>query len=593
MHQHGQLKIGARVLSWMALLVIGLWGARQVYAADLKSASAQFAEQSFALLDRVSNQRGDKPNPLLGPVASFAGDADSLRHSLAHDDLRSANSNIVSLQADCSTIDQTLGQHPDALAAEQWRTLKEQFDRLARAIPPSTAGSAALSSATSEAKGKSDSAPPVGAAGPGSPSAMDVTEHSDAPRIVIASRETDRGFVRLKGYFEGRALKSAGIYEGPRRLKALKVVGVPGRERVEFDLRLGDPSPATILRVSDAEGRTVEAPALDPTLQPPVAAEEYPGSATPAVSAAVGEPWIKSRKNGDTAEIPSHGPLRPSPSKRQTLSSNLGDVRINIRNVTQTGNLPPAYEIVGQIAGRGITRAGIYLDGRLLQRIPVARSANSTNFDQRIVAQGGAATIRAYGVGDQFVEQSVDLFDAEDASFADTRSGAFATTAPAFPSGIAVQISAIRPVAGNLYVVSGIISGADVVSAGLYQNGVLAQNINLGSGLTGVLGALIGGNSRSINFDARFNPYAGPASIRAFSSTGAYSEQPIMVAGMAPYGRSWPNSPSYGNGWPSSPSYGSGSPNSPPYGSAGNFPYRGGLGTGPHRSWPAPSHPPW
>ena len=70
------------------LILTALCGALEAYAEDLKSASAQFSDQSFALLDRLSKQGGDSPNPLLGPVASFCGDADSLRQALARSDLR-------------------------------------------------------------------------------------------------------------------------------------------------------------------------------------------------------------------------------------------------------------------------------------------------------------------------------------------------------------------------------------------------------------------------------------------------------------------------------------------------------------------------
>src|SRR5579885_291576 len=84
------------------------------------------------------------------------------------------------------------------------------------------------------------------------------------PRIVIASRESDGGIVRLKGYFEGTALSSAGIYEGSRLLKGFSVNCVPCHQKVEFDLRLENASAATVLRIADADGRTAESPVIDP-----------------------------------------------------------------------------------------------------------------------------------------------------------------------------------------------------------------------------------------------------------------------------------------------------------------------------------------
>ncbi|MBV8356489.1 MAG: hypothetical protein JO189_00925, partial [Deltaproteobacteria bacterium] len=524
----GHRIIGSKELTWLPLVLFlaSLCWVLDAYAEDLKSASAHFANQSFALLDQLSKQNSsDNPNPLLGLVASFSGDADSLQQSLARSDLRLASSNIASLQADRMAINQALKLHPNAVAAEEWSALSQQVDKLASEIPPCDAHSDC--GPAPDALSGAGSAPPAG-----------ISNAADSPRIEIASRDSDGGIVRLKGYFEGTALRSAGIYDGAQCLKAFKVNRVPGRQRVDFDLRLQNPSAATVIRVADFDNRIAESPAIDPSLPSPplppaseISAGETPSTAFPDKD----EAPRSSGADAGVAEIPSHGPLMPSPSKRHTLGSKLGDVRINLLGVTRVRKLPPTYEIIGNISGRGITRAGIYLDGRLLQPIPITDSANYTSFDQQIVARSGSTTIRAYSVGNQFVEQPMDLFDAEDTSeLADYRGGSLVPAAPMSAAGIAVQITGIRPMAGSLYAVSGIISGPDIVSAGLYQNGMLAQNIALTNGLAGVLGALIPGSSRSINFNARFNPYAGPVSIRAFNSTGAYAEQPVVVAGVSP-----------------------------------------------------------
>jgi hypothetical protein len=541
----------------LRLILIALCSPLGAYAQTLKAASAHFADQSFALLDRLGRQDGDNPNPLLGPVASFTGDADSLRQSVDRSDLRSASSVVTSLQADRAAVDQALKLHPDAIAVREWSALRQQLDDLAREIPPCRAHCGV---------------PPDALSGSGSAASDGIRRAAASPRIVIASRESGGEIVRLKGYFEGSALKSAGIYEGSRLLKALKVDMVPGRERVEFDLRLENPSAATVLRVTDGDDRIAEAAVVEQSLQPPPAATSDGAAPLPPFPDEGGAP----RSSGDDSaivEIPSHGPLMPSPSKRHTLASKLGGVRIDVLGVRRVGNLPPTYEIIGRITGRGITRAGIYLDGRLLQLIPIIDSANHTSFDQRIVAGSGSTTIRAYAIGNQFTEQPVDLFDAEDASeLSDYRAGALDAAAPIAAGGIAVQITAISPLAANLYVVSGIISGDDVAAAGLYQNGVLAQKIAVSGGIAGALGALISGSSRSINFTVRFNPYAGPAAVKAFNRAGAYTEQPVIVAGIPPSGVRWPNSP---------------------YTGAGNSPFGGASATSRYRNSLGGAHPLW
>ena len=526
--REGCLIFGTKLLSWLSLVLIfaGWWCAPEAYAEDLKSTSAHFADDSFSLLDRLSKQ--STTNPLLGLVAAFAGDADSLRQSVARGDLRSAGSSVASLQSDRTAVDQALRLHPNAIPVQDWNALSQEVDNLARNIAPCAAHCGQ---------------PPDAVSRSGTASPATASDAADAPRIVIASRESGEDIVHLKGYFEGRGLKSAGIYEGSTRLKAFNVSGVLGRQRVEFDLRLAHPSAATVLRVADGDDRTAEAAVVDPNLQAlplPPASEISVGSAP---STDKGETSPKLGEEPGVAEIPSHGPLLPSPSKRHTLASKLGDVRISILGVTRTRDVPPTYEIFGQIIGSGITRAGIYRDGKLLQGIPTSDSANYTSFDQQIVALGAATTIRAYSVGNQFIEQPVDLLDAEDNSeVQDNANSGLLTTAPAAGAGIAIQLNGVRPLGGSLYLVTGVISGPEVASAGLYQNGVLAQNIAVATGLTGALGALIPGWSHSINFSARFNPYAGPATIRAFNSMGAFTEQPVVIAGVSPSNAPWPNS---------------------------------------------------
>ncbi|HKV55791.1 MAG TPA: hypothetical protein VJN94_14245 [Candidatus Binataceae bacterium] len=550
-------------------------------ADDTKAMVAHLADRSFELLGSLNAQtnRTDS-NPLLGAIASFASDAQNLSKSLARGDSAAASSAIDALHADQTSVDKLLKDHPGALRAQDWDGMRQQLATLAAQIPhvatartdvggigPPESGPAATPSAATAPE-----LPKPSAASASTPAAAESAAGSnDAPRIVIASRETDGGVTRLRGFFEGDALKSAGIYEGASELRSFKVDDVPGRQKVEFDLSLGEASAATRLRVTDAEGRSAEASAIDSSSAEPATAMAPPIDTTAEAPSSGGalESGVEvdrglgsagAEDSASVAEIPSHGPPVPSPSKRHSLGGKLGNVRIEIAGVTRTQNLPPAYEIVGQIIGTGVTRAGIFVNGRMTQQIPIADSADSTAFDQRLMAEGGAVTVRAYGVGDQFTETQVDLADAGE--------NTFVSAAPLTPAGPAIQITAVSPLAVNLYQVSGVISGRSIASAGLYQNGALAQNLSLGGGIAGIFGALIPGDYRSLNFSTRFNPAAGPASIRAFDATGAYTEQPIVIAGASPYGVSpYSAANPYGGASRSIPYYGPGSPRPLPPGS--------------------------
>jgi hypothetical protein len=567
--------------SVLTTLIWALWLSHGIASADpVETAAAHLADQSFQVLTALNKQStGAGSNPLLGPMATFAADADTLNKSLVQHDADGASSAVKALQSDQVTIDQTMKAHPEALNPSDWTILRQQVAALAKKVPSSPVESGSSAHVPSAAPAPT---PALSAEPPMTETATSsATDQRTGPQIVITSRQSDGDAVRLRGYFEGYALKSAGIYDGSSELRAFKVNDVHGEQRVEFDLRLGGASTTTLLRVADADGRTAEAPALasaDTESNEPSTGEL--ASAAPLGSEPGG--GTIGGASGSTAEIPSHGPFTPSPSKRHMLGAHLGNVRVDIAQVVELADSPPTYQVVGQIHGPGVTHAGVYVDGRLVEQIAIAASTHLTSFSERFIDEGGPATIRAYGIGSQFTETPIDI--------AETADNSIASTAPAMPaapmavmpsSGPAIQITAVTAVATNLYSVSGVITGANMASAGLYQNGVLAQNISVNGGFAGLLGALLPRNYRRVNFTTRFNPYVGPATIRAFDSDGGFNEQPIIVAGVS--------SP-YNPGYAVNP-YSAMNPNSAmnPSISGSTIPY-----TGPGSSRPMlPSRPLW
>ncbi len=353
------------------------------------------------------------------------------------------------------------------------------------------------------------------------------------PSVTITSRAVKSNIVHLKGALEGTALKSAGIYEDDHCVKAFKLAPTIGKERVELDLAIGDPPPDMVIRVTDSDGRSAEAPVLE-TRNASAAAS------APTLPAEAAAPF--SNSDNAVAEIPTHGPPRPSPSKRHTIGARLAEVHIEVLSISETNSTPPTYEISGQIQGAGITHAGIYVDGRLATQIPVKLGVTSINFDQSFVMNGDSASIRAYGLGSQFVENSLDLSDQTASEENPAPLAPMMIAPPSSTPGIGVEITSLQVLGAKLYAVSGVISGHDLASAGLYQNGALAQEIAVGgngitinsSGLGDLLGGIIPSRAKSINFNVRYNPAIGPASIRAYAKNGAYTEQPIFMRGMRP-----------------------------------------------------------
>jgi hypothetical protein len=604
-------------------------------AEDPATAAARISDGAFAMLDGLNAHGDAKSNATVGAVAIFAGDAQALSHALATGDRSGASSAFATLESDRDAVDSAAASNPGLSNAADWNRIKSEMAALSKQIAPAgssprvAAGSPVPAPAAAHASGAAvTSAEPPAAAAAIPPTAAASTslgphEAGAPPRVEIESRTADGPSVELKGYIEGSDLKRGGIYAGARQLRAFKVSSVAGEQRINFDIGVESPAPDAMIRVYDADGRMAEAPIADATVaaasseSDAVGVSSAPGRSEPSDAPAIpqlprsvsassteapttesGVEVFRNRPEGDggldvanTAEIPSYGTPRKSPSKRHTMSSKLGNVQITITAENQIDAVP-TYELAGEIRGHGLSHAGIYDSRRLVRPITVAFGSDVTRFNERFTTDGGEITIRAYGVGDQYVESAIDLSTA----MASAGTPAYPSMIPGGSilgegdSGLLVQIQAVGPITRNLYVVSGVISGPHLSSAGLYQNGMLVQRIAVnGGGIGGILGALIPGAAHNVNFNVRFNPQAGPATIRAFDSSGGYNEQPVVVAGMSPYGM---------NPYGGSP-YGYNPYGSNPYGSYGSGispyrtnPYAGGtIGAPPINPYVAPTNP--
>jgi hypothetical protein len=388
-----------------AALIATAWLAPSDLRAETAVAAAQeLSDGAFALLNLVNAQAG-KDAPLLGPVANLAADAQSLASAENHGDRSEAGHAMAAVVADEHAIEDANGRDPGHLDASKWNALKSQIDALQAQVPP--------------VKGPLASAAPKPAASPAAaasgPPAIDTSAQADAPRVVINSRVYTGGTVRVKGYLEGVNLKSAGIYDGPRQLRPLDVGMVSGSQRLNFDLGLESAGPGETIRVTDGYGRTAEA-----RVAPDVAVATAPNSdahdkmielgsgVAEADSGSAGINVPEPRNN--TAEIPrSAGDVAPEHPIPGGVG-HLRDVQINVIGVTALPSQPGTYEVVGQIAGGGVHRAGVYVNGRLARPIPITSGGYSA-FDVTFTAQAGDATIRAYGAGNDFIEASIDMSD--------------------------------------------------------------------------------------------------------------------------------------------------------------------------------------
>jgi hypothetical protein len=587
--RHSGLGIG------LCALLIALAGTiGRAAADDAKALSSRLSDQAFALLNSVSAKR-DTPSPLLGPIGVFAADSQKLSTAVQSNDRAAAAAALAALKSDAADVDK--GAASGGLDKAKWGSIKHDLDALSAIVPAAPASAASVAAAPASGKPAASAAPStVSTSGGGG-------EVSHAPVVQIDSAEmAGPGILRIKGYMSGHAIRSAGIYFEGSRLAKLDVKRALGDQTIKFNLEIHDPVQGSVLRIYDSAGRSAQAPILGAVATGPIidrgtpiesapapSLEDSPGNvalgggddfdaemkameksagvgggSAEASSGAAGPSSGLATEGSDstenTEEIPAAAASLSGPKSRvdsQFTAHGQSDIRIRIDSVSVVDAGMHEYMVRGQIAGSHLKRAAIYVDGRLAQRIPLnsGQGLRTSNFAQSFTDVGSEATIRVYRTRRDFSESSIDLAAASTGPGAGTGT---ASTAPMVinsplggslatgvnPNGLAVQITSVQPAAPSLYVVSGNISGRNIASAGIYQNGVLAQPLSLSrgglsGGIGGLLSGLIPGMSRQVSFTGRFNPLMGYATVRAYDTSGMMAEQPIVggsAYGMNPYG---------------------------------------------------------
>ncbi len=402
-----------------AILALMLAGGSMLrcYADDAGVDALQLSDHAFAMLNAMNAASG-KPGPMLEPAASLAGDAHALSTALSAHDKASASAAMGAILSDRDRIEAAAkivgGQYP-----EEWDSIRQKIAALEKTVPAAktSIGPGGPSSMRAAASIPAASvAPPPGEKMPA------------APKIAIGSRVFKAGIVRVKGFLEGTDLKSAGIYDGDQKSKDIDVASTPGEQRINFDFSIQQPSPSQSIRVTDSYGREASAMiAPDPAgvgamkgneeliEVEPGAGSSSGGVASSSGSSSGGSPERLASAGpavrNNTAEIPRRADEASPSHRHMNEGSTLGpltNVQINVIDAEELMSAPGTVEVVGQIAGPGVRRAGIYVNNRLVKSIPVSTSGYSA-FDVTFPMPAGSdARIRAYGNGNDFVEASID-----------------------------------------------------------------------------------------------------------------------------------------------------------------------------------------
>ena len=384
---------------------------RPCYADDASAQALQLSDRAFAMLNSLNaTATSGKPGPILTPAANLAGDAQALSTALDAHDSAAAGSAMTAVLGDRDRIEAAAkiagGRYP-----EEWDSIREKIAALEKAVPTDRRSIRGGGTVSMHASSPTASvAPPAGEKMPG------------APQVAIGSRVFKGGGVRVRGYLEGTDLKSAGIFDGDEKTKDIDVASTPGEQRVNFDFSIEQPSASQSIRVTDAYGR--EASAMIAPNQASVGVlkgdeelieVEPSASASSGITSSAG-PEERLASSGpavrnNTAEIPSSTDAR-SPSRRHIEENSslapLTNVQINVIDSEELMAAPGMVEVVGQISGPGVRRAGVFVNERLVKSIPISTGGYSA-FDVTFPMPAGSdARIRAYGNGNNFVEASID-----------------------------------------------------------------------------------------------------------------------------------------------------------------------------------------
>lgn len=387
-------------MGFVLIIAVSILAPSAARSDDIRADAQQLSDSAFAILNGLtSDSTKSTASDAMGAMASFAGDAQTLSAAIAKGDYDAAGAAMTALVADRRAVDEAMVKNPHAIESSKWSPLKAELASLQSRVPATSASIAKAAPAES----RSDVVKP-----PASEAAATVPDGS-APRVEITSRETDDSGLHIKGYLQGTDLKSAGIYDANAMIQKIDLAPVPGAQRVLLDFKLEQVSASETIRVEDSSGRAAEVHIADNSA-PGVETGGHEkmielGGGTGATDAPPIE--MASRGPSNAAEIPSKSPSRRHMHANDNLAP-LTDVQINILGVQQSMSATNGYQVIGQIAGANVHRAGIYIDGRLVQ--PIAVSAGSdTSFNVSFTMFGKEATIRAYGVGNNYVESSIDL----------------------------------------------------------------------------------------------------------------------------------------------------------------------------------------
>ena len=120
----------------MLALSLLMLRATPIFADDLQSSAQHLSDSAFSILNSItSDSSKSAASDVMGAIASFAGDAQTLAATLASGDRQGASSAMTALIADRRAVDEALIKNPRAIDSSKWSPLKAELASIQDRVP--------------------------------------------------------------------------------------------------------------------------------------------------------------------------------------------------------------------------------------------------------------------------------------------------------------------------------------------------------------------------------------------------------------------------------------------------------------------------
>src|SRR5271166_3079779 len=136
----------ASAMGFVLAIAISIFVPKAAHCDDVHLDAQHLSDSAFAILNSLSSDSSKAgADDVMGAMASFAGDAQTLSAALAKGDREGAGVAMTALIADRRAVDEALHRNPRAIDSSKWAPLKAELASIQGRVPEAS-GSVAKAS---------------------------------------------------------------------------------------------------------------------------------------------------------------------------------------------------------------------------------------------------------------------------------------------------------------------------------------------------------------------------------------------------------------------------------------------------------------